>query len=270
MESPWSAAMRGTEGHAPPAGDTHPPRPAPAILDDIHAMLDLVLAAVAAARPGAGMHTTGILDGIGGTTRRARDLIESLQRPGEPHAATAGMPTDANALLRGLRSRLAASLPPGVELRMRLAPALWPAEAEAAGFETAMLRLVARAATALRDCGQGALCILTENVIDRTANGEAAEFIRISVVDDGDGGEDTAGMRARPGGWRFADPTFEEVRRFAAQGEGWLEVRSLEGIGTAVHLHLRRAAPGPPESLPGSQQGRRPPVHHAQACGAAA
>ena len=270
MDSPWSAAMRGMEGHAPAAGDSHPLRPDTAILDDIHAMLDLVLAAVAAARPGAGMHTTGILDAIGGRTRRARDLLESLQRPDEQHEASARAPADANALLRGLRSRLAASLPPGVDLRMHLAPGLWPAEAEAADLEAAMLRLVARAATALRDSGQGALCILTENVIDRTATGEAAEFIRISVVDDGAGGKDTAGMRAGPGGWRFADPAFEAVRRFAAEGEGWLEVRSLEGIGTAVHLHLRRAAAGLPASLSGSQRRHRPPVHRTQACGAAA
>lgn len=132
MESPWSAAMEGTDRHAPGARGTLPMRPAPAILDDIHAMLDLVLAAVAAARPGAGVHTTGILDDIGGTTRRARDLIESLQRSGEPDEVAAGTPTDVNALLEGLRSRLTASLPPGVDLRMRLAPGLWPAEAEAA------------------------------------------------------------------------------------------------------------------------------------------
>src|SRR5947207_15354199 len=158
--------------------------------------------------------------------------------------------TDLNGIIDGMSDLLARTIGPGVQVRTRLTPGLWPALVDPTQIEIAVLNLAINARDAM-PLG-GTLTIETRN-IDRGSDGvpdESADqdCVCLSVRDTGDGMTEEVRQSA-------VEPFFttkevgkgsglglSQVYGVVRQSNGSLEIESRVGSGTTVHLYLRRAA----------------------------
>jgi CheY-like chemotaxis protein len=150
-----------------------------------------------------------------------------------------------------------------VEIEMRLAPPLWPALADRAQVESALLNLAINARDAMP--GGGKLTIETDNaLLDQdyaVHNAEVApgDYVALAVTDTG------TGMTPEVLGHAF-EPFFttKEVGKgtglglsmiygFAKQSQGHVKIYSEVGHGTTVRLYLpRKTAAAEGAAAPGS------------------
>jgi PAS domain S-box-containing protein len=180
---------------------------------------------------------------------RAADLTSRLlafsrRQPLEPKRL------DVNVLVQDMYSLLHRTLGEQVQLESRLAPQLWPAEADKGQLESAIINLAVNARDAMPDGGR--LTIETSNTFideasaDREADVAAGPYICISVTDSG------CGMSAEVQS-RAIEPFFttKEVGRgtglglsmiygFVKQSGGYLSLSSELGVGTTVRLYFPR------------------------------
>jgi nitrogen-specific signal transduction histidine kinase/CheY-like chemotaxis protein len=157
---------------------------------------------------------------------------------------------DLNHVAAGMEQMLRRTLGEDVEIEMRLATPLWPALADRAQVESALLNLAINARDAMP--GGGKLTIETDNAhLDQdyaVHNAEVApgDYVALAVTDTG------TGMTPEVLGHAF-EPFFttKEVGKgtglglsmiygFAKQSQGHVKIYSEVGHGTTVRLYLPR------------------------------
>jgi PAS domain S-box-containing protein len=189
-----------------------------------------------------------LIDGALQSAERARLLVQRLlafarRQPLQVRAV------DLGALIGGLTDLLAATLGPQVRISLELAEALPPAVGDANQLEMALINLAVNARDAMPD--GGALTITAERAVvdEGHRSGLAAgEYVRLSVVDTGEGMDAATLARA-------AEPFFSTkgvgkgtglglsmAHGLAAQLGGALTLSSQVGVGTNVELWLPIAA----------------------------
>ncbi|WP_375463658.1 ATP-binding protein [uncultured Methylobacterium sp.] len=157
------------------------------------------------------------------------------------------VPTDANALIRGMADLLRRSISEAIDLRIETSPDLWPTLCDPHQLENAILNLAINARDAMPD--GGILTVRTENGVSPDARDRAqgpAESVRIAVSDTGTGMSADVIARA-------FDPFFTTkpmgqgtglglsmIYGFARQSEGRARIESVVGRGTTVVIELPR------------------------------
>jgi PAS domain S-box-containing protein len=167
-------------------------------------------------------------------------------------------PVDANRLVTGMLDLLHRSLGETIAVETRLAPSLWPVEADPNQLENAILNLAVNARDAMD--GGGKLIVATGNaqVAEEGGSGGAVpgDYVTICVADSGCGMDRETVERA-------FEPFFttKEVGKgtglglsmvygFVKQSGGDLAIESEPGRGTSVTLYLpRREGEGAPAEV---------------------
>jgi PAS domain S-box-containing protein len=147
-------------------------------------------------------------------------------------------------LVRGMTELLQRSLGPSYNLETRFPLVLKPIEVDSNQLELALLNLTLNARDAMTDGGDIILAAREERVVTSRDGLEAGAYIRLTVVDTGEGMDDETLRRA-------AEPFFTTkgigkgtglglsmVHGFAAQSGGRLLLRSQKGEGTTAELLL--------------------------------
>ncbi len=195
--------------------------------------------------------TQRFMDAAVASANRAASMTHRLlafarQQPLDPKA------TDANRLITGMEELLRRTLSEQIRLTIDLANDLWQTLTDANQLENAVLNLVINARDAM-DSG-GELKIVTRNItLDEPIrqggdDGEAGEFVVISVQDTGSGMSPEVIAKA-------FDPFFTTkpigqgtglglsmIYGFAKQSRGHVRIHSIVGEGTDVSIYLPRAS----------------------------
>jgi hypothetical protein len=133
----------------------------------------------------------------------------------------------------------------GVHVVIDLSPELWPVEVDASEFELVVLNLAVNARDAMPK--GGTIKITAENEVARVEASGLGDFVRLVIADDGIGM--TPEVQAR-----VFEPFFTtkdigkgsglglaQVRGFAQQSGGKIEIDSEVGKGTTISLLLPRS-----------------------------
>jgi signal transduction histidine kinase/CheY-like chemotaxis protein len=159
-------------------------------------------------------------------------------------------PLDLNDTLIGMRDLLQSTIGGSIEIETRFQPGLWPALADPAQLELAVLNLALNARDAMEVGGR--LRLMTGNVTlgpplypEEPA---AGDYVEVCVSDTGTGMSEEVRRKV-------FEPFFttkevgkgsglglSQVLGFAQQSKGGVRVESRLGQGTAVHIYLPRAA----------------------------
>ncbi|MCG2594457.1 PAS domain-containing protein [Ramlibacter sp. XY19] len=166
-------------------------------------------------------------------------LSFSRRRPLHPESV------DLAASLEGMRDMLARPLRSDIEIRMEIAPDLWPVEIDAGEFELALLNLCVNARDAMT--AAGTITIAARNSVEIGDNGAAQNFVRLSVSDTGSGMPPEVLARIFEPFFTTKDVGkgsglgLPQVYGFVQQSGGRLTVDSQVGAGTVVTVLLPRA-----------------------------
>jgi signal transduction histidine kinase/ActR/RegA family two-component response regulator len=166
---------------------------------------------------------------------------------------------DVNRVIRGMDDLLCRTLGPSIRLHYDLADDLWPALADPAQLELALLNLAVNARDAMPD---GGVLTFRSNVVTvEDADGQEprlkpGHYVCVEVIDTGVGM--SAEVRARahepffttkgPGGGTGLGLSM--VDGFVSELGGALGFTSVPGAGTTVSLLLRKAANAPAADTP--------------------
>ncbi|MEE3623829.1 ATP-binding protein [Nitrospirillum sp. BR 11752] len=166
-------------------------------------------------------------------------------------------PVDVADLVRTMRQLLMHALRADIVLEMALPQGLWPAMADPAQLELALLNVAVNARDAMPN--GGVLRFVAENVTlapDHTEEGLKGQFVRLAITDTGSG-IDPAVLP------HVFEPFFttkevgkgsglglSQVYGFARQSGGTVHLDSVPGVGTTVTLFLPRAADAPRRPAP--------------------
>jgi two-component system NtrC family sensor kinase len=171
---------------------------------------------------------------------------------------------DANGVIKGMDDLLCRTLGPSIRLHYDLADDLWPALADLAQLELALLNLAVNARDAMPDGGE--LTFRTNVVTVADADGQEprlqpGDYVCIQVIDTGIGM--SAEVRARahepffttkgPGGGTGLGLSM--VDGFVSELGGALSFASVPGAGTTVSLFLCKAESAPPAEPPSADIG---------------
>jgi PAS domain S-box-containing protein len=160
-------------------------------------------------------------------------------------------------LVRGMTELLQRSVGPSFSIETRFPIALKPVEVDANQLELALLNLSLNARDAMPDGGDIILSARVESIADGQNSGlEAGQYIRLSVIDTGEGmDEETLRRAAEPffttkGVGKGTGLGLSMVHGFAEQSGGRLILHSRKGRGTTAELWLplakTSAQPAPP------------------------
>jgi signal transduction histidine kinase len=163
-------------------------------------------------------------------------------------------PLDTNRVVQALIPVLTQATGPRVVIRTDLADGVWACLADEAQLNSALLNLVVNARDAMPE-GQGVIRITTRNYpLSRqpsVPNLAPGDYVRVTVTDNGSGMPASVARRATEplyttkGEGMGAGLGLSQAYGFARQVGGDLVIESTVGVGTSVHLVLRRA-PGTP------------------------
>jgi signal transduction histidine kinase len=182
-------------------------------------------------------------------------------------------PLDTNRVVQALMPMLTQATGPRVVIRTDLADGVWACLADEAQLNSALLNLVVNARDAMPD-GQGVIRITTRNyTLDRQPSApdlSAGDYVRVTVTDNGTGMPASIVRRATEplfttkGEGMGAGLGLSQVYGFARQVGGDLVIESTVGVGTSVHLVLRRApgttgTGGPEDDRLRDERSRRSP-----------
>ncbi|MBL3590471.1 MAG: DUF3365 domain-containing protein [gamma proteobacterium endosymbiont of Lamellibrachia anaximandri] len=167
--------------------------------------------------------------------------------------------TDLNQVIRGMKSLIARSVTPEVEVELQLAEGLWLTEIDQGDLQDALLNLVLNARDAMPN--GGSLTIETANRALDTIYEEQnpivdkGDYIQLSVSDNGSG--IPAGalehifepfFTTKPEG-RGTGLGLSMVYGFVQRSKGYIKAYSEPGIGTTIHLYLARSGDQPQKSV---------------------
>jgi PAS domain S-box-containing protein len=185
-----------------------------------------------------------VLDGMRRAVERGTGLTRHLlafsrRQPIKPESI------DLASQVRGMREILNRSLRGDIEVVMRFDPDLWFVEVDAGEVELAVLNLCVNARDAMPD--GGTITIAAENVSETGERGVIGEFVKVSVVDTGEGMPPEVLARV-------FEPFFTtkevgkgsglglaQVYGLAQQSGGKVTIDSHLGVGTTVTLLLPRS-----------------------------
>jgi ABC-type nitrate/sulfonate/bicarbonate transport system substrate-binding protein len=195
----------------------------------------------------------GMAAGVAPGEHAAAMPVAVVAAPGPPRPAASPVarslppPADLNALVSRLERTIRQRVSRRVAVRLSLLPELWRCRAEAPIVRALVLDLVAAAGDDLK--GNGELVVGTRNYafdaasLADTPGAQLGEYVRVTVRDSGPGLSEEALDR-------IFDPATTPRRAAVRAAEtlrdlgGFARVESAEGVGTAVHLYLPRAAEG--------------------------
>jgi signal transduction histidine kinase/CheY-like chemotaxis protein/integral membrane sensor domain MASE1 len=164
---------------------------------------------------------------------------------------------DLNDRLREVGELLSRSLREDIAFSLELPRDLWPAMADSAEFELALLNIGVNARDAMPDGGRFAVTArnVSLSLGERQGDGLAGDFVEVTLSDSGVGMEPEVRARA-------FEPYFttkavglgsglglSQVYGFARQSGGSASIVSTPGRGTAIRLYLPRAS-APPAAAP--------------------
>ena len=159
-------------------------------------------------------------------------------------------PVDTNALIQGMQELLHRMIGPLVRISLDLEADLWPALADPAQLEMALLNLAVNARDAMPLGGD--LIVQTRRISGPTpANATdlaPGDYVLVSVGDTGSGMSNDVVAKAfdpfftTKGPGKGSGLGLSMVYGFAKQVGGIATIESVLGQGTTVHLYLRRAA----------------------------
>jgi PAS domain S-box-containing protein len=188
------------------------------------------------------------------TADRATTLTSHLLAFGRRQALKPEV-IDLNLRLDAFGEVLGRTLGGGVEVKLDLAPSLWPVEVDTTQLETALLNAAFNARDAMP--GGGTITLSTANV-----EGAEEDCVAVAISDTGEGMSDEVLARAfepfyttKPVG-KGTGLGLSQIHGFAAQSGGRAEIKSGPGEGTTIRLLLPRSnkavadAPALPESRP--------------------
>ena len=147
-------------------------------------------------------------------------------------------------LVRGMTELLQRSIGPSYNLETRFPISLKPVEVDANQLELALLNLTLNARDAMPDGGEIILAAREESVVSTPTGLEAGKYIRVSVIDTGEGmDEDTLRRATEPffttkGVGKGTGLGLSMVHGFAEQSGGRLFLRSQKAKGTTAELWL--------------------------------
>ncbi|MBS3940188.1 MAG: PAS domain S-box protein [Actinobacteria bacterium] len=193
--------------------------------------------------------------------RRAVDRAGTLTRKLMQFAGTEGSTeeVDLAAAVEGVRNLIESAVAHGVKLEIDLEDDLPAIRADALGLEQALVNLVMNSSDAIAD---GGTIIVRARMTDFPAAGgvtsgphqgldDTRRYVRLSVIDDGDGMDDETLTRAfeplfsTKGAARGTGLGLPTVLAFAQQADGIVDVHSVHGEGTTIALVLPTVAAMP-------------------------
>lgn len=158
-------------------------------------------------------------------------------------------PLDVAAFLTGMSAMLTRTLGAGVEMETRLADHLWSVKVDANELQNAMLNLAVNARDAMPDGGRLTIAAVNRSIAagDATADAlPAGDYVVVSVSDTGEGMPPEVVAKAfdpffttKPVG-KGTGLGLSQVHGFVKQSGGHVRIRSGEGAGTTIDLHLPR------------------------------
>jgi signal transduction histidine kinase len=161
---------------------------------------------------------------------------------------------DLNALLAAMQGDIRQAVGEAVQVRLAVAPGLWPVWADVAQFKSVLLNLARNAREAMSDGGR--LVVTTANGETPLPNGATdhdllpGRYVVVTVGDSGDGMPPEIAERAfEPffSGKGLAEKVglgLSVVYGFARQSGGTVTIDSNQGKGTTVRIYLPRAQGG--------------------------
>ncbi|HEX4737603.1 MAG TPA: PAS domain S-box protein [Allosphingosinicella sp.] len=182
------------------------------------------------------------------TADRASTLTSHLLAFGRRQALKPEV-VDVNIRLDAFGEVLSRTLGGGIEVRLDLAPSLWPVEVDTTQLETALLNAAFNARDAMPEGGR---------ITISTANREAADgdMVCIAISDTGEGMTEDVLSRAfepfyttKPVG-KGTGLGLSQIHGFAAQSGGRAEIDSAPGAGTTIRLLLPRTGKTAVEARP--------------------
>jgi PAS domain S-box-containing protein len=147
-------------------------------------------------------------------------------------------------LVRGMTELLQRSVGPSFSIETRFPLSLKPVEVDANQLELALLNLTLNARDAMPDGGEIILAAREESVAAGQDDLEAGRYVRVSVIDTGEGmDEETLRRAAEPffttkGVGKGTGLGLSMAHGFAGQSGGRLVLRSHKGRGTTAELLL--------------------------------
>ena len=147
-------------------------------------------------------------------------------------------------LVRGMTELLQRSIGPSFNIETRFPISLKPVKVDANQLELALLNLTLNARDAMPDGGEIILAAREESVADDHADLEAGQYVRVSVIDTGEGmDEETLRRATEPffttkGVGKGTGLGLSMVHGFAGQSGGRLALDSQKGRGTTAELWL--------------------------------
>jgi CheY-like chemotaxis protein len=179
---------------------------------------------------------------------RGAALTHRLLAFSRRQALNAG-PVDLNRLVAGMDDLLRRTLGEQVEVDLVLSADLWPALADAAQVENALLNLAINARDAMPLGGR--LIIATRNIaaaeLDKSVDLAPGDYVRISVADTGIGMSPEVLARACEPFFTTKEPGkgsglgLAQVYGMTRQSGGSLRLQSSVGQGTTIELYLPRS-----------------------------
>ncbi|WP_148294084.1 ATP-binding protein [Azospirillum sp. B4] len=166
-------------------------------------------------------------------------------------------PVDVAELVRGMRQLLTHALRADIALEMVLPQGLWPAMADSAQLELALLNVAVNARDAMPN--GGVLRFVAENVQlspDHTEEGLKGQFVRLAITDTGSGIDPAVLPHVFEPFFTTKDVGkgsglgLSQVYGFARQSGGTVHLDSVPGVGTTVTLFLPRSATEPRRPVP--------------------
>jgi PAS domain S-box-containing protein len=161
---------------------------------------------------------------------------------------------DINTQVAGLEKLLRHTIGEDVALTLALAPALWPVSMDPSQLDQALVNLAINARDSMS--GGGRLAVETRNVtVDeglcrRLPEARPGPHVMLSVTDNGSGMDAETRERAfepffttKPDG-KGTGLGLATVYGIVKQNDGFIELESAPGEGTAVRLYLARASAG--------------------------
>jgi signal transduction histidine kinase len=180
-------------------------------------------------------------------TRRCGQLAGQLLAFGRRSEAEPE-PFDLVEALSEINDLLAQAVGDGVEIRIEAPQAVWPARADRAQFENAVLNLAINARDAMS--GRG---VLTFRLANAPADLTTADQVHLAVIDTGCGMKPDTALHAvepffstKPSG-KGAGLGLAMVNRFAQTSGGRLQIHTAPGRGTTVEIKLPRASEQRPD-----------------------
>lgn len=154
---------------------------------------------------------------------------------------------DVGAQIADMEELLRGSIRPGIRLRMRIAPDLWPVAVDTTQLEVAVLNLVINARDAID--GDGQIEVAVDNYSHHAGpptSSDQEPKVRITVRDTGSGMSESTKERAfepffttKVAG-RGTGLGLSQVYGFVKQSTGSLHIESELGAGTAICMFLPR------------------------------